>query len=117
MARPIRLEYLTQPGHVTLYQVHGIPGRRLTPHGIDQLLPADRPARLQAQHGQDDPLLDRPEIYAAFAPPGAERAQYAEPQRRIAWVSHAASPTHRRIPASVSRKASSPLVAPAPTRP
>ena len=73
MAGPIGLEYPAQPGNVPLYQVHCIPGRGLAPHGVDHLLSADRPTRLQRQHRQDHPLLNRPEIYDSLVPPHPKR--------------------------------------------
>ena len=79
-----------------LDQVHGIPGRRLTPYGIDHLLPTDRPTRLQRQHGQDHPLLDRPEIYDSFVPPDPKRAQDAESQRGNVRIIHVPLPAAQR---------------------
>jgi len=62
VAGTLRLEHAVQPGDVPLHQVHSIPRRGLAPHGIDHLLPADRPACLQRQHGEHHPLLNRPKI-------------------------------------------------------
>ena len=81
MAEPIWLKHTAQPGNVPLHQVHGIPGRRLTPHRIDHLLPAHRPTRLQRQHRQNHSLLKWPEIYSGLAPPNPKRAKQAESRR------------------------------------
>jgi hypothetical protein len=74
-----------------VHQVHRMRRWRFTPHGLDHLLPANRPTRLQAQHSQDHPLLERAEIDSGVATPGPKRTQDAEPQSRKAWVRHAAS--------------------------
>ena len=72
VARPIGLEHPAQPGNVPLHQIHGIPGRRLTPHGIDHLLSA-RPAGPPAA-----PAPPRPP--AAGAAQDLQRSRPARPE-------------------------------------
>jgi hypothetical protein len=90
------LERPAQSGNVPLNQVHRIPGGRLTPYGIDHLLPTNRSTSLQHQHGQDHPLLNRPEIYDSLAPPDPERAQDAESQRGSVRIIHGPLPAAKR---------------------
>jgi hypothetical protein len=56
-----------------MYQVHRVPGRCVAPHGIDHLLPTDRPTGLQSQHRQDHSLLNLPKLYFSLMPPDPER--------------------------------------------
>jgi hypothetical protein len=104
VAETFGLECPAQPGNVPLHQVHGIPGRHLTPDGIDHLLSADRPTRLQRQHGQDHPLLDRSEIYNGFGSPDPKRSQDAESQSGGVQIIHVPPPGHWDFTLSKPRK-------------
>jgi hypothetical protein len=90
------LEHTPQAGNVPLHQIHGIPGRLLTPHGVDHVLSAHRPTRLQCQHRQDHPLLERSKIYNGLAPPDSKWTQQAESQRGNDRIIHISLPAARR---------------------
>ena len=84
-------EHPAQPRDVPLDQVHRTRGRRVTPDRADQPLPRNRVTGLQEQHGENHPLLYRPEIYLAVAPPGPKRAQNPESWCRLCRFAHAPS--------------------------
>jgi hypothetical protein len=106
-AGPMRLKYPAQSGNMSLNQVHRIPRRCLTPHGIDHLLSTDRPTRLERQHRQDHPLLNRSKIYDGLMTPDPKRTQHAKTQREGPRVIHIPSAAQRDLNQRISEAGSS----------
>jgi hypothetical protein len=64
--------------HVDRYHPVAGAGRLRTPHAVEQLLSADRPARPEQQGDQKRLFTHRPEIEIRSAPPGLERPEQRE---------------------------------------